>query len=133
MTSRRHPLVSQGNGASALPQAREVLTRAFLRASQKLALTQGDVAKTIGVSDASVSRLFSQRRTIDPESKEGELAILFVRLYRSLDALLGGDDAGQKWFHAHNYHLQGTPAEIIKTVQGLMDVIQYLDSMRGKT
>ena len=96
-------------------------------------MAQGDLGKTIGVSDASVSRLFSEQRTIDPQSKEGELAIHFLRLYRSLDALLGGDEAARKWFHAPNRHLQGTPAELVKTVQGLFDVIQYLDAMRGKT
>jgi len=98
-----------------------------------LGMGQGDLALTIGVSDASVSRLFSQQRTIDPQSKEGELSILFLRLYRSLDALVGSEEGARAWFHAHNRHLQGKPAELVKTVQGLVNVIQYLDAMRGKT
>ena len=47
----------------------------------------------LGVSEASVSRLVTGARTIDPESKEGELALILVRVYRSLDALVGADDA----------------------------------------
>ena len=133
MSSHPPSTAHQRAGASKAGDAPRVLTRAVLRASERLGLAQSDLAKTIGVSDASVSRLFSQRRTIDPLSKEGELAILFVRLYRSLDGLLGGDDPNKKWFQAHNHHLQGTPAELVKTVQGLVDVIQYLDAMRGKT
>ena len=117
----------------AAARAPEVLTRALLRASQTLGAGQGDLAKTIGVSDASVSRLVSKQRTIDPQSKEGELSILFLRLYRSLDALVGSEGGARTWFHAHNHHLQGKPADLVKTVQGLVNVIQYLDAMRGKT
>jgi hypothetical protein len=86
----------------------------------------------IGTSEASVSRLSSGRR-IDPASKEGELALLFLRLFRSLDALVGGDDAqARAWLHAGNTHLNGVPAERIRRVEGLVDVIQYLDGMRGR-
>jgi uncharacterized protein (DUF2384 family) len=124
---------SSSSSAGEITRAPQVLTRALHRASQNLGIAQGEIARTIGVSDASVSRLFAEQRTIDPKSKEGELTILFLRLYRSLDALVGGDEAARKWFHAPNRHLQGTPAELVKTVQGLVDVIQYLDAMRGKT
>jgi Protein of unknown function (DUF2384) len=119
--------------ASTSPRAPEVLRRALHRASQTLGMGQGDVAKIIGVSDASVSRLFSKQRTIDPQSKEGELSILFLRLYRSLDGLVGSEESARTWFHAQNHHLRGKPAELVKTVQGLVNVIQYLDAMRGKT
>ena len=114
-------------------RAPKVLARALRRAAENLGMSQGDLAKTIGVSDASVSRIFSEQRTIDPHSKEGELAVHFLRLYRSLDGIVGSDEAARKWFHAPNRHLEGTPAELVKTVQGLFDVIQYLDAMRGKT
>jgi len=97
----------------------------------RLGLTQKDLAALLGVSPSTVSR-FAQR-PLDPRSKEGELAVLFVRLYRSLDALVGGNtEACRRWFHAHNHHLEGTPADLVQSVTGLVDVIQYLDAMRGK-
>ena len=72
-------------------------------------------------------------RGLDPETKEGELALLFLRLFRSLDALVGGDDDKAKlWLFAENEHVTGVPAERIKTVEGLVDVVQYLDAMRGR-
>ena len=72
-------------------------------------------------------------RGLDPDTKEGELALLFLRLYRSLDALVGGDDAkARDWLHAENAHLAGVPADRIRTVEGLVDVVQYLDAMRGR-
>ena len=90
------------------------------------------LAAVIGSSEASVSRL-QTGRGLDPSSKEGELALLFLRLYRSLDALVGGDDERARlWLHADNHHLAGVPAERIRSVEGLVDVVQYLDAMRGR-
>jgi hypothetical protein len=112
--------------------APEVLRKALLAAGERLGLKGKEVALVIGASEASVSRLRSGRG-LDPATKEGELALLFVRLYRSLDALVGGDDAkARAWLHAHNDHLGGVPAERIRTVEGIVDVVQYLDAMRGR-
>lgn len=113
------------------PDPAEVLTKAVLRASELLGVAQKDLAHVLGVSAASISRM--PARTIDPASKEGELAVLFVRLFRSLDALLGGDaEKCKRWLHAYNDHLLGTPAELIHKVTGLNHVVEYLDAMRGK-
>jgi transcriptional regulator with XRE-family HTH domain len=109
-----------------------VLAKAALAAAGRLALRQRQLAAVIGTSEATVSRL-QHGRPIEPDSKPGELALLFVRLYRSLDALVGGDDAqARAWLHAENEHLGGVPAERIQTVEGLVDVIQYLDALRGR-
>jgi hypothetical protein len=114
------------------PDPLVVLTRATLAAAARLGVRNARLAEVIGTSEASVSRLSSGRR-IDPQSKEGELALLFLRLFRSLDALVGGDDTqARAWLHAHNTHLGGVPAERIRRVEGLVDVIQYLDGMRGR-
>ena len=109
-----------------------VLTKATVNAASRLGLRNKHLAEIIGTSEASVSRLRSGR-TLDPEGKEGELALLFLRLYRSLDALVGGDDAKSRdWLHSANDHIRGIPAERIRTVEGLVDVVQYLDAMRGR-
>ena len=109
-----------------------VTAKAVLAAAARLGLTHRHLAAAIGVSEASVSRL-QHGRGIDPARKEGELALLVVRLYRSLDALVGGDDAqARAWLHADNAHLGGVPAERIRSVEGLVDVIGYLDAMRGR-
>jgi transcriptional regulator with XRE-family HTH domain len=118
----------------ALPNldASTVLTRAVLSAAERLGIRNYHLAEIIGTSESTVSRL-SSGRTIDPASKQGELALLFVRLYRSLDALVGGDDSqARAWLHAENAHLGGVPAQLIRRVEGLVDVIQYLDAMRGR-
>ena len=114
------------------PEPAAVLAKATLAAAEHLELRNRQLASVIGSSEASVSRLRSGRG-LDPASKEGELALLFLRLYRSLDALVGGDDVKSRaWLHAANDHLRGVPAERIRTVEGLVDVVQYLDAMRGR-
>lgn len=113
------------------PDPASVLTKALLRASAKLALKQRDIAAILGASEASISRLHKDR-TVEPHSKEGELALLFLRAFRSLDALVGGDEeAAQAWLHAENTHVGGIPANRMTTVEGLVDVVRYLDAMRG--
>lgn len=119
--------------SAARPDAEGVLSKAFLRASEKLGLLQKDQARILGLSGASLSRLARGERSIAADTKEGELALLFVRLFRSLDALTGGDEAkARAWLHAENEHLGGVPADLIGAVQGLVHVVEYLDAMRGR-
>jgi hypothetical protein len=114
------------------PAPGPVLAKAVLAAAARLGLRNRQLAGVLGSSEASVSRL-QHGRGLDPDSKEGELALLLLRIYRSLDALVGGDDdKARGWLHAHNDHLRGVPAERIRTVEGLVDVVQYLDAMRGR-
>jgi len=118
--------------AGAQPAPDVVLTKAVLRAAELLELSGGALARTLGVSEASVSRLVSGARTIDPRSKEGELALLLVRVYRSLDALVGSDAAQRKaWLHSANRALNSRPAELIEGAAGLVTVVAYLDAMRA--
>jgi hypothetical protein len=114
------------------PDPAQVLAKAVMNAAAELGLRHKQLAEIIGTSEASVSRL-RIGRNLDPDTKEGELALLFLRLFRSLDALVGGDDEkARAWLQAENDHLGGIPAERIRTVEGLVDVIQYLDAMRGR-
>ncbi|HUF12298.1 MAG TPA: MbcA/ParS/Xre antitoxin family protein [Longimicrobiales bacterium] len=117
---------------AASPDPASVLTRAVRSAATRLGLRNRDLAAMLGASEASISRLRGSR-TLDPESKEGELALLFLRLFRSLDALMGGDEGrARAWLHSENAHVGGVPAERIRSVEGLIDVVQYLDAMRGR-
>jgi hypothetical protein len=117
---------------AASPDPGPVLAKAVLAAGARLGLRNRQLAAVIGSSEASVSRL-QHGRGLDPGTKEGELALLFLRLFRSLDALMGGDeDDARRWLNAHNHHLAGVPAERITSVEGLVDAVQYLDAMRGR-
>ena len=117
--------------ASAADQA-AVLTKATLRAATRLGLTNKLLATVIGVSEATVSRMRSGDYRLQRGQKSFELAVLFVRLYRSLDAIVGGDDAvAGSWLKNRNTVLDAEPLALIQTVPGLMNVIQYLDARRA--
>ena len=109
-----------------------VLTKATLRAATQLGLTNKLLATVIGVSEATVSRMRSGDYLLQRGQKPFELAVLFVRLYRSLDAIVGGDDAvAGSWLKNRNTMLDAEPLTLIQTVPGLMNVIQYLDARRA--
>jgi antitoxin Xre/MbcA/ParS-like protein len=117
--------------ASAADQA-AVLTKATLNAATRLGLTNKLLATVIGVSEATVSRMRNGVYKLQRGQKSFELAVLFVRLYRSLDAIVGGDDAvAGVWLKNRNTALDAEPLALIQTVPGLMNVIQYLDARRA--
>ncbi|WP_028602268.1 MbcA/ParS/Xre antitoxin family protein [Ottowia thiooxydans] len=116
------------------PEAGVVLTKATVRASQLLGLTQAQVGLIIGASAPTVSRIFQLDKQLDPASKAGQLALLLVRVYRSLDSLVGAnDEARRKWMSTRNNALRGVPTELMKTPSGLVNTLNYLDGMRAPT
>ena len=123
---------AQRSPVAAAPDPGAVLAKAIRSAAARLGLSNRRLAAIVGASEASMSRLQSGRG-IDPAGKEGQLALLFLRVYRSLDALVGGDDArARDWLHAPNEHLGGVPVDRLADVQGLVDVVEYLDAVRGR-
>jgi uncharacterized protein (DUF2384 family) len=118
--------------AAARPEAGPVVTKAVVRAADKLRVTARILATTIGVSEATVSRMKRGEFGLEPGTKPFELAVLFVRLFRSLDAIGGGDDKiAASWLANPNSALDARPIEKLQTVSGLVDVIAYLDSRRA--
>jgi hypothetical protein len=110
------------------PDPNTTLTKAFLNAGKSLGLTQDDLGQIVGRD-----RTAFHRGGIDPESKSGELALLLIRVYRSLYVLVGGQKGDLRhWMSTDNRHTGGIPAEQVKTVAGLIRVVEYLDAMRGK-
>ena len=116
------------------PEPRQVLTAAVMRASALLEITQANLAQIIGLSPSTVSRMANGSYTLDHDKKEWELGALFVRLFRSLDALIGANDAAAKdWLNGHNTGLIGRPVDLIRSTEGLVRVVQYLDAARGRS
>ena len=114
------------------PEAGPVVTKAAIRAADRLRVTARVLAAILGVSEASISRMKRGEFALEPGTKPFELAVLFTRLFRSLDAIVGGDDAvATAWLTQPNLALAARPIETIQSVSGLVDVIAYLDARRA--
>ena len=114
-------------------EPRRVLTGAVVRASALLEITQSSLAQILGLSPSTVSRMANGTYHLDDQKKEWELGALFVRLFRSLDALIGSNDtAARRWLNGQNRGLVGRPIDLIRSTEGLVRVVQYLDSARGR-
>jgi len=119
--------------ARAAADSRVVLSRATVRAARFLGVAQAELAQVIGVSDATLSRLANGQKYLDPGSKPWQLAALFVRLFRSLDAIVGSDDAAaQAWLRGDNQALGGVPLALIREPAGLVRTVDYLDAARAR-
>jgi hypothetical protein len=108
------------------------VTKAILRAADRLGISNKLIAGIVGLSEATVSRMGRGGYVLRPEEKSFELSVLVVRLYRSLDAVTGGDDAvARTWLRSENTALGGTPLTLMQSIQGLVNVIAYLDARRA--
>ena len=114
------------------PARGPVVTKAVVNAAEHLGLNSRSLAKVIGVSEPTISRMKSGTYALDEGSKPYELAVLLVRVFRSLDAISGGDPATVRgWMTSRNMALGDTPLSKINSVPGLVDVISYLDARRA--
>jgi len=106
----------------------QIVAQAATRAAQVLELSRDELGQVVGKHRTSIDR-----SGLDPASKEGELALLFLRIYRSLHALMGGDAALMRhWLEQPNHHLGGVPPRsLLFRIEGLSRVAGYLDAMRG--
>tara|TARA_R110002111_G_scaffold120260_2_gene183326 strand:+ start:1417 stop:1788 length:372 start_codon:yes stop_codon:yes gene_type:complete len=116
----------------ASPTQQAVLAKALLSASDQLGLKQAELASVLGVHRTAISRL-KQKQSLDPSSKQGEIALFVIRIARALFALTGGDAEWIKHFmRTHNTVTGAVPAKQITSIQGLMTVAQFVDAIRGK-
>lgn len=106
----------------------ELVLQAVFRAADELELSRTALARVLGKDRSTLNRA----KGINPASKTGELALLFIRLYRSLSVLVGNDRLQLRhWFHTANRHTGGVPAEQVQRTEGLVEIVQYLDAMRA--
>ncbi len=109
-----------------------IMTTAVGRVADALSLTNAELAAVIGGSAPTASRLRRGQAVLPRHSKSFELAGHLVRLYRSLVALTGGENAvTAAWLDSENHALRGRPRDLIQTVDGLLRTLAYVDSRRA--
>ncbi len=120
------------NGAQSDERER-IVTSALCKAVRKLGFTQAELADILGVSKSTASRIMSGTHILKENQKDYEIAVIFLRIFRSLDAITGGEDrVNLSWMRNENTALSGVPAAMVKNLTGLMNVVTYLDAQRAK-
>ena len=117
--------------ASVTPQATVVLSKAVSRAAEQLAISKALLAKVLGVSAPTVTRMYAGTYLLDQNRKEWDFALLFIRVFRSLDSIVGDETTARRWLKSENLGLNGKPIDLIRSTEGLVRVVQYLDASRG--
>ncbi len=116
--------------SSAATDDGRLVAGAVLRAGQALGLKQAEVAAILGVSPAQVSKMKDGGAALS--GKPFELAVYLIRVFRSLDAITGGDGASMRaWMRNPNTDLNGVPADLMRSAAGLVGVMGYLDAARA--
>jgi uncharacterized protein (DUF2384 family) len=120
-----------GTQVAQKPDATVVLSKAVTRAAERLDVSRSLLARVLGVSPATISRLYKGNYLLEQDRKEWDFALLFVRVFRSLDSILGDEGTARKWLDSENRGLNGRPIDLIRNTEGLVRVVQYLDASRG--
>jgi len=108
-----------------------VLSKAVARAAERLNISRALLAKILGVSAPTITRLYSGEYKLDKNRKEWEFALLFIRVFRSLDSIVGNEKTSHLWLHSENRGLNGRPVDLIRETEGLVRVVHYLDASRA--
>jgi uncharacterized protein (DUF2384 family) len=118
--------------AENLTDDHSLVTRAAINAAGELGMTNRELAAVLGVSPSKLDRARGGRGSFS--GKDYELALLLIRIYRALYAILGGNrEQMQHWLHTPNQHLQqASPLEQLQRLEGIVMVMRYLDAMRGR-
>lgn len=110
-----------------------VVSKAVVRAAQALGLRQSELAAILGISAPSASRLIGGQYLLQPEGKPFELALLLIRVFRSLSGVLGDRmEEASAWMRVENRALGGVPAQLVTTATGLVNTVAYLDAARAR-
>jgi len=123
---------ANANAPAQTANAAAVLSKAVARAAERLDVSRALLAKVLGLSPSTVTRLYAGQYQLEPQRKEWEFALLFVRLFRSLDSIVGEQGAARAWLGSHNIGLNGCPLELIRSTEGLVRVVHYLDASRAR-
>jgi uncharacterized protein (DUF2384 family) len=124
-------MLKTANTQSLKPEASSVLSKAVTRAAERLDISRATLSKILGVSAATVTRLYAGDYKLDERRKEWEFGLLFVRVFRSLDSIVGNEETARTWLRSQNFALRGRPIDLICNTEGLVRVTQYLDASRG--
>lgn len=113
-------------------QKGSVASAAALRAADRLGLRIGELPGVLGVDPSVIASLRDGSAVLEPGTEPFARALLLVRLFRSLDAIVGEDAVtARAWLRNRNTLLNSAPIDQLTTTSGLENVLAYLDARRA--
>ena len=104
------------------------LTEDFFEASNYFGFTSADIAKLLGVSEATISRARrseSYFKTSRPH--QWATALLFIRLYRAVQESHRRPRKGKLWLFYFSHQLGATPINLIFSFEGLIELVDFAE------
>ena len=108
-----------------------MLSKAVARAAERLGISKSQLARILGLSPPTITRLYTGDYRLDERRKEWEFALLFLRAFRALDSIVGDEATARRWLNSENRGLNARPLELMRHTEGLVRVVHYLDASRS--
>jgi hypothetical protein len=124
-------MTARATRAAGKPEAALVLSKAVARAAERLGISKSQLARFLGLSPPTITRLYTGDYRLDERRKEREFALLFLRAFRALDSIVGDEATGRRWLNSENRGLNARPLELMRHTEGLVRVVHYLDASRS--
>ena len=108
----------------------KVLVKASWKAAEQLGLKPEQFIKILHLESVDVN-LSEATLMLDPNSKQEEIALILIRIYKAIYTLNGGDI---EWIHhflnSTNLLTGGIPMEQLKSMDGLLSVLNTVESLQ---
>jgi len=124
-------MIARATQAAGEPDAAVVLSKAVARAAERLGISKSQLARILGLSPPTITRLYTGDYRLDERRKEWEFALLFLRAFRALDSIVGDEATARRWLNSENRGLNARPLELMRHTEGLVRVVHYLDASRS--
>lgn len=124
-------MTARATRAARKPEAALVLSKAVVRAAERLGISKSQLARILGLSPPTITRLYTGDYRLDERRKEWEFALLFLRAFRALDSIVGDEATARRWLNSENRGLNARPLELMRHTEGLVRVVHYLDASRS--
>jgi uncharacterized protein (DUF2384 family) len=104
-------------------------TNDFLNMARFYHWTGKELSLLTGLSESTISRVNQGKRYLLPNSKEGEIVLLLLRIFQCLNVVVGNQhQKALTWLHAKNqaFNYQ-RPIDCMKNIVGLVNVFHFLE------
>jgi len=105
------------------------LTSEFFIATASIGLSNREIGEILGVSEATISRA-KKREIYFSRTRHHQwlIAELLIQICKELQRIYNHPRKEKHWFTTYNYLLRGLPIKLIHSIEGLIEVVRYLES-----